>query len=38
MDAFGFMAWIVLTWAWLYPEKVGRWLAKVMTAIDGERR
>jgi hypothetical protein len=29
MDFFGIMAFIILTWAWSWPEAVGRWIAKV---------
>lgn len=27
-EAFFSIAWIVLIWAWAYPEKVGKWAAK----------
>ncbi len=29
MTGFGFIASLLLIWAWLEPKRVGRWLARV---------
>ncbi|KSV78955.1 hypothetical protein N182_18320 [Sinorhizobium sp. GL2] len=37
MTGFGFIASLLLIWAWLEPEKVGRWLARVKTGMTETR-
>lgn len=32
MTALAFGLWIIIGWAWLYPERVGAWLARVDSA------
>lgn len=32
MNTFGFMAFFVLVWAWMWPEAVGRYGAEVVRA------
>lgn len=29
MDAAGFMIFMVLLWAWFYPEDTGRWVGTI---------
>lgn len=38
MEAFGFMAFVALCVCMAYPEKLGRWLAKVAAAMKEENR
>ncbi|MGF6157825.1 hypothetical protein M2267_003084 [Ensifer sp. KUDG1] len=38
MTGFGFIASLLLIWAWLEPEKVGRWLARVKSGAAAARQ
>jgi len=42
VDVFATIAWIVLIWAWGYPERVGKWLAKCVAGFrahaDGDAK
>ena len=32
MEALGMLLWLIVLWAWGWPESFGRWLGKIVKA------